>query len=169
MAFRIGLKPAARRRKHEMLANAGHDILQGTPLRRVIEHVADRDQRHARFAGDRGKPGEAARIIAAIQHAGAKPYGTGRGFAEMAQQGDQVLVGIGGIPPRLRGGWPARSAGRVGSRPGDTHGVVKIWRSPTPPGPRPGPRATLPEAGEGFSVTFARVGAAGGQLRMGFR
>ena len=42
------------------LADAGDDVLQLAPLRHVIEHVIDRDQRHACARGDIGRASRAA-------------------------------------------------------------------------------------------------------------
>ena len=73
MTLGIGLETPPRRGERHMLADRGHDVLQGAPLGRVIEHVAGGDERHARRAGERGEAGEAPRIVAAVAHAGAEP------------------------------------------------------------------------------------------------
>ena len=94
MALGIGFEASARRGERHMLADAGHDVLQGAPFGRVIEHVVGGDQRHARCAGERGEAGEAPRIIAAIEHAGAEP--DLRCFAQRLEEGGQrVFVSSG--------------------------------------------------------------------------
>ena len=52
MPLGIGFEPAARVLQRQMLADAGHDILQGAALGCVIEHVIDGDQRHKGACGD---------------------------------------------------------------------------------------------------------------------
>ena len=73
---------------------AGHDVLQGTPFGRVIEHVAGGDERHARRAGECHKAGEAPRIVAAIAHAGAEP--DLRRFAQRLEESGQRVFPSGG-------------------------------------------------------------------------
>ncbi len=102
VALRIGFEPASRGREGEVLANAGRDVLQGTPLGRVIEHIADRDQRHPRVARDSGEAREAAGVVATVEHAGAEPHRTRRGVAEMKQEGCQFPVGVGRLPQAPR-------------------------------------------------------------------
>jgi len=50
-----------------MLADAGHHILQRPPLGHVVVHIVGREERQPGFLGDRGEPGEVARIVAAIE------------------------------------------------------------------------------------------------------
>jgi hypothetical protein len=71
----IGFEQPPGRVDGDALANAGHDVLQGPPLRRMIQHVVHGDQRHRCAFGDRGEPLQAAGIVAAIQHAGGEPDG----------------------------------------------------------------------------------------------
>jgi len=54
-------------RDRAMLADAGHDILQGPPLGLVVVHVVGRDERQPGHGGDVGKAGETAGVVAAIE------------------------------------------------------------------------------------------------------
>ena len=69
-----------------MLADAGDDILQRAPLGRVIEHVADRDERHVRCGRERGEAGEPPGVVAAIEHARAEPHRAGRRLAQAGEE-----------------------------------------------------------------------------------
>jgi hypothetical protein len=75
MPFGIGFEPPAGGVDGDVLADAGHDIVERAPLGRVIEHVVDGNQRDARLAGQRGKPRQAAVVVAAIENARGKPHG----------------------------------------------------------------------------------------------
>ena len=48
VALRIGFEQPAGRIDGDVLTDAGHDVLQWSPLRRVIEHVVDGDERNER-------------------------------------------------------------------------------------------------------------------------
>ena len=68
------------------LADAGEHVLQLSPLRRVIEHVAERQ--HGNFVarregGDLGKP---ASVVAVIEAGGAEPHMAGEGFGESGER-----------------------------------------------------------------------------------
>ena len=75
MPLGIGFKPVAGGLDRHVLADRGHDILQGAPFRRVVEHVVDGDQRHRRKSSDLRKLSDTARVIATIEHAGGEPDG----------------------------------------------------------------------------------------------
>ena len=96
VALGIGFETPSGIGERHVLADASHDVLQGAPLGRVIEHVAGGEKRHPRRARNGGEPGEAARIIAAIAHAGAEPDARRR-LAERREERRQVfLFGCGG-------------------------------------------------------------------------
>ena len=73
----------------------------GAALGRVIEHVADGDQRHAGLRGNRLEPGQPARIVAAIEHAGGKPDRARRRGTQGAEEGRNLSALP--DPPRKRG------------------------------------------------------------------
>jgi hypothetical protein len=50
-----------------MFTNAGHDILQRPPLGRVVEHVAQRDERQSDRVGQGRGVCEATRVVAAVE------------------------------------------------------------------------------------------------------
>ena len=68
-----------------MLPNAGKHVLQAPPLGRVVEHVAERDERDFVAGGERGKCRKAAAVIALIETASAKPDMAGEGFGERGE------------------------------------------------------------------------------------
>ena len=54
MTLGIGVEPPAGLVDRQMLADAGEHVLQRAPVRMVVEHVVDGDQRHARGARQLG-------------------------------------------------------------------------------------------------------------------
>ncbi len=114
MALGIGFEPVAGGVERDMLADAGDDVLQRTPLGHMIEHVVDGDERHARGAGDAGKTLQAAGVVAMMEHAGGEPDALWRDSRQGFQKCRQVGVlgpGIvlwcfrGGTPPTHFGDW----------------------------------------------------------------
>ena len=73
--LRIGFEQPPGLVDRDVLADAGHDVLQGPPLGHVIEHVVHGDQRNEGCLGDRLETREPAVVVAAIEHAGGEPDG----------------------------------------------------------------------------------------------
>ena len=71
MPLGIGLQPEARLGDRALLADAGEHVGERPPLRRVVEHVVDGDQRRAGALAEFVEQPEPARLVAAIAvHAG---------------------------------------------------------------------------------------------------
>ncbi len=96
VALGIRFETAAGIVEGEMRADAGDDVLQRAPLRRVIEHVAHRDERHIRRGRERGEAGEPAGVVAAIEHARAEPCRARRRFAQAGEHIGEIVVSGGG-------------------------------------------------------------------------
>jgi hypothetical protein len=95
VALGIGFETAPGIGERHVLSDAGHDVLERASLRRVIEHVAGSEKRHPRRARDRREAGEAARIVAAIAHAGAEPDARRRLVQRRQERQQAVLLGRG--------------------------------------------------------------------------
>jgi hypothetical protein len=78
----------------DVLADAGDDVLQVPPFRRVIEHVVHGNQRYESIAGNLSQLRHSTPIIAAIEHAGAEPNGVARRglFQPVEQQAQRARV-----------------------------------------------------------------------------
>ncbi len=111
VALGIGFEQPAGLVDRHVLADAGDDVLQRAALGRVIEHVVDGDQRHAGLRGDRLEPGQPARIVAAIEHAGGKPDRARRRGTQGAEEG-RYLSPLPDPPPQV-------GEGREGAERGD--------------------------------------------------
>ena len=73
MSLGIGLEQAAGGVDRDVLADAGHDVLQLPPLGRMIEHVVHRDERDAGVFRDGREFSQPAIVVAAIEHTGGEP------------------------------------------------------------------------------------------------
>jgi hypothetical protein len=73
-----------------MLANAGDHILQRPPLRRVVKHIAYRDERNSGFCRDPGKARQPPGIVAAIEYADAEPHRARRHRVQAGEDSCQI-------------------------------------------------------------------------------
>ena len=69
-----------------MLADAGDDVLQRAPLRRVIEYVVGGEERHVRGACHALPSAKPAQIIAATKHRDAQPHPARGGGGQLFQK-----------------------------------------------------------------------------------
>ena len=65
-----------------LLAHAGEHVLQPAALGRVIEHVAEREERNLMARGKRGERREPSAVVAVIEARRAEPDMAGEGFGE---------------------------------------------------------------------------------------
>ena len=83
-----------------MLADAGKHVLELPPVGVMIEHIIDRNERHARCMRQAGALREPRTVIAAIKHAGCNSHAPGRGFAQKREDiacfRKWFFLGIGG-------------------------------------------------------------------------
>jgi hypothetical protein len=78
----------------DMLADAGEDVLQRPPLRRVVEHVVGRDQRQAIVRTQLHDQAKAACVIAAIEMAGGEVRVLADVIAEALQERGKCLIDL---------------------------------------------------------------------------
>jgi hypothetical protein len=81
----IRREPPARRLERDVLADAGEHVLQAPALRRMIEHVVDRDERHADVVRELRRLREPRPIGAGIEHGCGEPHPLGRDFAQACE------------------------------------------------------------------------------------
>ena len=67
-----------------VLADAGEHVLQPSPLRRVIEHVAEREHRDIAAGGEGGDCREATPVVAMIEAGRAEADMAGKSFGQVA-------------------------------------------------------------------------------------
>ena len=78
----IRLKQPSGGLERPLLAHAGEHVLQPPPLRRVIEHVAERQQRNHVARGEGGERREPPAVVAVIKTGRAEPHMAGEGLGE---------------------------------------------------------------------------------------
>ena len=99
MPLRIGFEQASGRIDSDVLADAGDDVLQGTPFRDMIERVVHSNQRDRSPLGKRSQAREAAAVVAAVEHSRGKPDEARRGGGEAGEEDFKFIRSS----PRKRG------------------------------------------------------------------
>ncbi len=98
IALGIGGEAASRRVDRQVLADAGEHVLQFAPIGVMIEHIIDRNQRHAGLPRHYGAPGEPRTVIAAVEHGGGEPHAVVGGFAQQREELGGFFLRIGNEP-----------------------------------------------------------------------
>jgi hypothetical protein len=94
MPLGIRFEQTAGRIDGDVLANAGHYVLQRPAFGHVIKHIVHRNERDQRAFGDCRESGQPAIVVAAIQHAGGEPDRLPRGRALQACERRIKLPGV---------------------------------------------------------------------------
>ena len=77
-----------------MLANAGHDILQRAPFRRVIEHIIDRNQWHTNSFRETAEKEQSSAVAPAMEHGRRKPQPVTQLRQEMGKHLFGFITGV---------------------------------------------------------------------------
>ena len=94
MPLGIGLQAEAGFLDRHMLADAGQDVLQRAPLRRVIEHIVGGDQGQAMLRAELGELADPSCVIAAIEMADGEMRAPADIVAELLQERGEALVDL---------------------------------------------------------------------------